>query len=66
MKRGISYGQLILEFEERQEPIFLKPYEICVYKDICQFSNLGTEVPCFGCIARDWNFVCDIKRLKGE
>ena len=55
------------EFEDRQEPIVLAPYESCPYKDICPYSNIDTSVPCFGTYEnRDWTFICDVKKLRGE
>lgn len=58
---------LFEEFENRQEPIHLAPYETCPYKDICPYSNIGTSVPCYGTYDnRNWDFICDLKELKKE
>jgi len=54
------------EFENRINPIILEPHEICPYKYICPFANLGNpETQCFGTrLSRDCIFVCDIIKLK--
>lgn len=67
MAESDSFGYILVEFEELNGSIFLKPFEVCKYKDICPYSNSSANEKCFGCTEdRAWNFVCDIKKLKGE
>lgn len=49
------------EFQNREEPVVLKPGEVCKFTPVCPYSQPN----CYGSNGqRDWIFVCDIKKLK--